>query len=132
MANQANPWASEQMPASIKWAVAGVWLHAVLNGIGALVLFGIATDPYGSDAGLLRLLAALSLLIAVLLAVCAALAPRRAGWTRATVLVIEWLGIISGLLLLFTGAVASLAGLAVSVLIVGAYTSNAGRSWFDR
>ncbi|MFB7620945.1 hypothetical protein [Kitasatospora sp. NPDC056181] len=131
MSYQAQQWGPEKMPGSVRWAVAGVWVHAVLNGLAGLFLFALMSDETGDDAGLVRLVAVLSLLIAVILGICAALAPRRAGWTRITVLVIEWLSIISGLLQLFSGAFIALAALAIALLIVTAFMSNDGKRWFN-
>ncbi|WP_406194332.1 hypothetical protein OH807_04955 [Kitasatospora sp. NBC_01560] len=127
----ADSWAPERMPAAIRWAVAAVWLHAVLNGVAGLLLFALVSGDYGSDAGLVRFFAVLSLAIAVLLGGCAALAPRRARWTRTAVLAVEWLGVVSGLIQLFSGAFVALGGLAVSLLAIGAFASHRGRWWFN-
>ncbi|MFI6847672.1 hypothetical protein ACIBJD_24045 [Kitasatospora sp. NPDC050467] len=131
MANQMHQWNSERMPSSIRWAVAGVWVHAVLNGLAGLFLFALMSGEDGEGVGLVRFVAVLSIMIAIVLCFCAALAPRRAGWTRITVLVIEWLSIISGVLQLFSGATLALAGLAIALLIVTAFMSHEGRRWFN-
>ncbi|MFD8751644.1 hypothetical protein ACFV0O_11800 [Kitasatospora sp. NPDC059577] len=126
-----NQLADERIPTSLKWVVAGVWLHAVLNGAAGIFLLALIHGQHGEGVAQVTFIAFLSILIGVLLGTCAALAPSGARWTRRTVLVIEWLMIVAGVIqLLFSGSIISLAGIAIAGVIVLAYSSAEGKEWF--
>ncbi|MEU8510993.1 hypothetical protein AB0C76_05295 [Kitasatospora sp. NPDC048722] len=118
------------MPTSLKWVVAGVWLHAVLNGAAGIFLLSLIHGQHRDGVALVTFVALLSILIGVLLGTCAALAPGGARWTRRTVLVIEWLTIGTGVIQLFSGSIISLASIAIPGIIVLAYSSPEGKEWF--
>ncbi|MEU9078678.1 hypothetical protein [Kitasatospora sp. NPDC048538] len=122
-----NQLADERMPTSLKWVVAGVWLHAVLNGAGGIFLFVLIHGQHGNGLVLVTFIGFLSIAIGVLLGICAALAPGGARWTRKTVLVIEWLTIITGVIQLLAGATIALVGIAIAGIIVLAYSSAEGK-----
>ncbi|MFB7908262.1 hypothetical protein ACFXPX_41655 [Kitasatospora sp. NPDC059146] len=126
----ANQLADERMPTSLKWVVAGVWLHAVGNSAAGIFLLALIHGQHGEGVAMVTFIAFLSILIGVLLGTCAALAPGGARWTRRTVLVIEWLAIVSGVIQLFSGSIISLAGIAIAGIIVRAYSSAEAKEWF--
>ncbi|MER7754885.1 hypothetical protein [Kitasatospora sp. NPDC097643] len=125
-----NQLADERMPTSLKWVVAGVWLHAVLNGAAGIFILALIHGQHGDGVAMVTFIAFLSILIGVLLGTCAALAPGGARWTRKTVLVIEWLTIVTGVIQLFSGSIISLAGIAIAGIIIRAYSSVEGKEWF--
>ncbi|MFE2408041.1 hypothetical protein ACFXDE_06855 [Kitasatospora sp. NPDC059408] len=125
-----NQLADERMPTSLKWVVAGVWLHAVINVAAGIFLLALIHGRHGDGLVLVTFIAFLSILIGILLGTCAAVAPGGARWTRKTVLVIEWLTIVAGVRQLFSGSIISLAGMAIAGIIVLAYSSAEGKEWF--
>ena len=71
------------LPKPVKWAIGGLWFQAVINVLGALLLFfaaGERADHGQSGVGLLRSLAVLSLVIVALPAVCAVKARTGTSW----------------------------------------------------
>ncbi|MGW4891614.1 hypothetical protein ACWEQL_05025 [Kitasatospora sp. NPDC004240] len=124
----------EGMPQAVRWAVAGVWCHAALNAVNALTLFALIDDSHGdrtAGLALARFVAVLSILVAVLLATCAALASRRAAWTRITVLAIEWVALVAGVASVFSGSPAVAGGILLAVVVLRVFGSAEGRAWFN-
>ncbi|MER5353506.1 hypothetical protein ABT093_24620 [Kitasatospora sp. NPDC002551] len=122
--------AARRMPTSVRRAVACVWIHAALSGCSGLLLLGALGRNQGDEVALVRFVAMTSVLVGLLLGTCAGLAPRRAGWTRTTVAVIEGLSVAAGVLLVVTGSFAALTGIALGAFVLRAFLSADGRAWF--
>ncbi|MFE2212597.1 hypothetical protein ACFW93_11575 [Streptomyces canus] len=92
------------MPKSVMPALVGVWVQAVL-----------------------------SLLIAGALLLCGVLAGRRSNRIRVTVVVIEALSLLSGVLgLLQGGGVSVLPGIVLALAVLRGFSTVEARNWCDR
>ncbi|MFE9438225.1 hypothetical protein ACFYO2_04280 [Streptomyces sp. NPDC006602] len=114
----------------------GVWVQAVLNLAAGFLLLALVNDAadHGQDegAGLLRFLAVLSLLIAGALLLCGVFAGKRSNGIRVTVIVIEALSLLSGVLGLLQGSVSVLPGIAFALVVLRGFSTVEARNWFDR
>ena len=124
-----------RMPVNVKFAVAGGWIQAFFNGFAGYFILSEVNDrlDHGQDVdGLMRPLAYISIAVALVLATCAALAPKRYGWVRNTVLVIEVFAVLSGLIGLAAAAAPSYAvGMALALGIAAGFSGEGGK-WFER
>ncbi|GAA3853872.1 hypothetical protein GCM10023084_05150 [Streptomyces lacrimifluminis] len=125
------------MPKSVGPALVGVWVQAVLNLAVGFLLLALVNDAadHGQEegAGLLRFLAVLSLLMAGALLLCGVFAGKRSNGIRVTVVVIEALSLLSGVLgLLQGGGVPVLPGIAFALAVLRGFSSAEARNWFDR
>ncbi|GAA0307857.1 hypothetical protein ACKI1I_04305 [Streptomyces turgidiscabies] len=125
------------MPKSVRLALVGVWLQAVLNLAAGFLLVAVVNDAvdHGRDegAGLLRFVAVLSLLIAGALLLCGVFAGKRVNGIRVTVIVVEALGVLIGVVSLFQGGgVSVLPGIVFAVAVLRVFSSAEARNWFDR
>lgn len=132
-----TPGMKAQMPKNVRLAVVGIWVQGVLNLAAGALLLAVVNDAadHGQDegAGLLRFVAVLSLLIAGALILCGALAGKRSNGVRVTVIVIEALSLLSGLLGLFQGGgVSVLPGIVFALVVLRSFSSAEARTWFDR
>ncbi|MEU1513260.1 hypothetical protein ABZ490_14040 [Streptomyces sp. NPDC005811] len=123
------------MPRNVRLALVGVWVQAVLNLAAGAVLLAVVSDAadHGRDegVGLLRFVAVLSLLIAGALLLCGVLAGKRLNGIRVTVIVIEALGLLIGVLgLLQGGGVSVLPGIALALVVLRGFSSAEARNWF--
>jgi len=129
--------APARMPMNVKFAMAGVWVQVLFNGFGGFFLLSEVNDrlDHGQEVaqlGLVRTLAYGSVVLAVVLASCAVLAPKRYGWVRTVVLVIEAFAVVSALAGLFsTGTLSFVVGMGLAIAIASGLTGE-GRQWFDR
>lgn len=127
--------APARMPVKVKIAVAGVWIQAVFNALGGFFILSEVNDrlDHGQDVdGLMRPLAYASIILALVLATCAVLAPKRYGWVRNTVLVIEAFAVLSSLIgLAATAAPSFAAGMGFAIGIASGLIGEGGK-WFDR
>lgn len=108
-------------PGALINAVVAIFLQAVFNAFaGVLLLWAAAEDvEHGREPGsLIYVLAYVSIVIAVVLAVFGVLLVRRVEWARIPVTVIEIVGIVSGLLTLVQGAPAGIANIALATLVL--------------
>jgi hypothetical protein len=123
------------MPVNVKAAVAGVWVQAVFNALGGVFILSEVNNrlDHGQEVdGLTRPLAYASIILALVLATCAALAPKRSGWVRNTVLVIEAFAVLSGLIgLVVTAAPSFAVGIVLAIGIAAGFSGEGGR-WFER
>ncbi|MEV0193765.1 hypothetical protein AB0I39_35260 [Kitasatospora purpeofusca] len=126
-----DQWTARHMPRAVRWAVAGVWVHAALSGFAGLVLLAALGRNQGGEVAPVRFIAMASVLVGLLLGTCAGLASRRAGWTRTTVVVVETLSVTTAALLLLTGSLAALTGIALGAFVLRTFLSPAGRAWFN-
>jgi uncharacterized membrane protein len=127
----------ERMPRRVKVALGVVWFQAIVTVIGAFALLSLINDDldHGRDIenlGLIRFIVYTSLIAAVVLIVSAIAAPRRFGWTRTCILVVEGISIASGLIGIFTGAPTGIIGVVLSFLVMGEMRSGRARDWFNR
>ena len=132
-----TPSVNAQMPKNVRLAVVGVWIQAVLNLAAGGLLLVVVNDAaeHGRDegAGLLRFVAVLSLLIAGALLLCGVFAGKRSNGIRVTIIVIEALGLLSGVLgLINGGGVSVFPGLVLTLLVLRGLGSAEARKWFDR
>ncbi|MFF7946353.1 hypothetical protein [Streptomyces griseorubiginosus] len=132
-----TPSVKAQMPKNVRLALVGVWVQAVLNLAAGFLLLAVVNDAvdHGQDegAGLLRFVAVLSLLIAGALLLCGVLAGKRSNGIRVTVIVIEALGLLSGVLGLFQGGgVGVVPGIVFAFVVLRGFSSAEARNWFDQ
>ncbi|MGW3101235.1 hypothetical protein [Streptomyces sp. NPDC001100] len=132
-----TPSVKAQMPRNVRLALVGVWVQAVLNLAAGFLLLAVVSDAvdHGQDegAGLLRFVAVLSLLIAGALLLCGVFAGKRSNGIRVTVIVIEALSLLSGVLGLFQGGgVGVLPSIAFALVVLRGFSSAEARNWFDR
>jgi hypothetical protein len=132
-----TPSVKARMPKSVRLALVGVWVQAVLNLAAGFLLLAVANDAadHGQDegAGLLRFLAVLSLLIAGALLLCGVFAGKRSNGIRVAVIVIEALSLLSGVLGLFQGGgVSVLPSIAFALAVLRGFSTVEARNWFDR
>ncbi len=104
-----EPW-PERMPGKVRWAVAGMWLHVVVNAIGAVTLFLDARSRavHGQDGtGGLLLAGTVALLLVTLLAACAIMTMRGTpSWARSLAVGLELLYLLGGLITLLGALIA--------------------------
>jgi hypothetical protein len=124
-----------RMPVNVKAAVVGVWIQAVCNALGGFFILSEVNNrlDHGQDVdGLARPLAYISIVLALVLLTCAVLAPKRYGWVRNTVLVIEAFAVLSGLIGLAATATPSYAvGMVLAIGIAAGFSGEGGK-WFER
>jgi hypothetical protein len=84
------------------------------------------------DAGVFYFLGYLSLVVAVVLLVCAVLTVRPRVWARPVIITIEGIAIISGLINLVNGAVAGLIGIVIAVVVIAVLMSEEVLDWYQR
>ncbi|MDQ0760606.1 hypothetical protein [Streptomyces canus] len=131
-----TPGVKAQMPTSVRLALVGVWVQAVLNLAAGFLLLALVNDAadHGQDegAGLLRFLAVLSLLIAGALLLCGVFAGKRSNGIRVTVIVIEALSLLIGVLGLLQGGFSALPGIVFALVVLRNFSAVEARNWFDR
>ncbi|WP_327694684.1 hypothetical protein [Streptomyces sp. NBC_00459] len=125
-----------QMPKNVKMALAGVWVQAVLSLVAGFLLLAVVDDAvdHGQEdgAGLLRFVAVLTLLIAGALLLCGVFAGTRANGIRVTIIAIEVLSLVSGLVGLLNGGGISIAGILLALVVLRGACSAEARNWFDQ
>jgi hypothetical protein len=123
------------MPVNVKAAVVGVWIQGVINGLGGFFILSKVNNrlDHGQDVdGLMRPLAYVSIVLALVLITCAVLAPKRSGRVRNTVLVIEAFAALSGLIgLVVTAAPSFAVGIVLAIGIAAGFSGEGGK-WFER
>lgn len=120
-------------PRQLWVAIITMYLQALLNGgSGILLLYlaGVEAD-HGRPAPELSVMGYVSLLIGVVLVACAVLLTRGVSWARYPVIVIEALGIIGGVIAIFSGVLTAVAGMVLSVLVLVNLFHSDVRLWFD-
>ncbi|MFJ9842382.1 hypothetical protein ACIRYZ_18240 [Kitasatospora sp. NPDC101155] len=130
-------YATDRMPGGLKGALVVVWLQAAVNLVFAMVLFrenrNDIANGYTDDSGLLVTAAWVTLGTALLLAACALGAAARQDWARRTVIALEVLNVLGGVLLVLVGgAVPGLVGMVVSAVVIGGFGSAKAVAWVRR
>lgn len=131
-----TPGVKAQMPKNVRLALVGVWVQAVLNLAAGFLLLAVVNDEvdHGQDegAGLLRFVAVFSLVVAGALLLCGVFAGTRSNGIRVTVIVIEALSLLSGVVGLLNGGGVSIAGIVFALVVLRGVCSAEARNWFDR
>ncbi|MFG2777742.1 hypothetical protein ACGFY7_07745 [Streptomyces prunicolor] len=114
----------ERMPRGVKGVVVAVWCQAVLNFLAGVLAWTLMHDRLThnqdvADLGLVRFSVFTAFAASAALAVSGALAWKRFGWVRVTVLVVE-------------GVPAAGLGLAVAALVGRTMLGAPAREWFNR
>ncbi|MFI1333934.1 hypothetical protein ACH4U7_28290 [Streptomyces sp. NPDC020845] len=135
----------ERMPGRVKFVVAGVWAQAVANFFAGSSLLSevdsrLAHGQEASEPGLVRGLAYLSIVMAVLLAVASLFVQKRFGWVWTVFVVVETLAVVGalvGIVAVWLGLQGVSAGsMAISLVlplaIGGALITGRGQDWFSR
>ncbi|MFF7841806.1 hypothetical protein ACFZC6_23800 [Streptomyces ossamyceticus] len=109
----------------------------MLNLAAGALLLAVVSDAveHGQDegVGLIRFVAVLSLLIAAALLLCGVLVGRRSNAVRVTVVVVEAVSLVGGVLgLLQGGGVSVLPGIVFALAVLRGFSSAEARNWFDR
>jgi hypothetical protein len=120
-------------PRRLWTAIITLYAQAAINaGVGVLFLYLVDVEAdHGRDAPELSVLGFGSLFIAVVLVTCAALLTRGESWARYPIIVIEALGILSGVIAIFSGAFTAVAGIALCVVVLINPLHSDVRLWFD-
>jgi hypothetical protein len=131
-----RPEHPERMPRKVKWAIAGLVFQALGNGLGALVLLSEAQSrvDHGQDgADKLRLVGAVSLVAAVLLAACVVGAVRGAPWVWWLAVGLEAITMLSALIALInTSAPGVGVGMGIAAGIIALLSAPESQRWFGR
>ncbi|MFE0461379.1 hypothetical protein ACFW1A_19240 [Kitasatospora sp. NPDC058965] len=133
----AQSYSTDRMPGGLKGALVVVWLQSAVNLVVALMLFHEnqnETDHGITDDSTLLVTAAwVTLGTALLLAACAVGTAVHQDWARRTVMALEVLNILSGVLLVLVGGAApGLLGMVVSAAVIGGFGSAKAIAWVRR
>ena len=123
------------VPGRLKAVLAVLGLQILANAaVGWLLLDELIEDAdHGRSvdgAGWFAAVAILSLLVAVVAAVCVVFTVRPRAWARPVVIVIEVLAIISSLVNLVSGMLTAVIGIALAVGVIAALTRGEVRDWY--
>lgn len=125
----------ERMPRDIKWVIAGLWFQTVTNALGILLVLWVAQNlaDHGQDgAGLLRVVALITVPLVVLLAVCAIMAVRGAPWAWSLTMVTEAILLTSGIFILLAKNPGGILGIAIPIVIMRWLSAPESREWYGR
>ncbi len=130
-------YSTDRMPGGLKGALVVVWLQAAVNLVYGIVLFHENRNDidhgYTDDSGFLVTAAWVTLGTAVLLAACALGTAVHQDWARRTVIVLQVLNILAGVVLVLVGgAVPGLLGMVVSAAVIGGFGSAKAVAWVRR
>lgn len=125
------------MPGRIIGILVIMVVQALANGfLGFIVLDAVSTSAsHGRSvdgAGVVYFLGYLAIAVAVTLLACAALSPARFAWIRPTVITIEAIGVVAGLVNLVNGQITAVAGIALAVGVIAALNRDEAREWYHR
>lgn len=125
-----------EMPRQLKFIRVFLWIQAVLNILVSALVTSLAInelDHGNEEAGLALALALLGFVVAVVLIACAIRISRGSSWVRPTVIGVEGLVVVMGVISLFSGgAVTQLLGMAIAVAIIVTLNKPEERAWFTR
>jgi len=124
------------MPGRLKGALVVLWLQVLANALaGFLLLNSLSEDEsHGRSmdgTGIFYFLGYFSIAVAIVLAVCAVLALRGRPWVRPTIISIESLSILSGVVNVFSGAILGIVGVALSIGVIVVLVRPEVREWFE-
>ncbi|WP_173128323.1 hypothetical protein [Kibdelosporangium persicum] len=125
-----------RMPGMLKLTLGVLVFQVLANGfIGFLIIDEISRrSSHGArtpNAGLLYFVGFLSIAIALTLLACVLLAATRQSWIRPTIIGIEVLGLISGVINLFSGQVTAFAGIGLAIGVLAMVNREDVRDFFS-
>ncbi|MCE7011124.1 hypothetical protein LWC34_51220 [Kibdelosporangium philippinense] len=131
-----NEISQQRMPGRLKLTLGILVFQVLANGfIGFLIVDEISTrSSHGArtpNSGLLYFIGFLSIAIALTLLACVLMAGTRRAWIRMTVIGIEVVGLISGVINLFSGQVTAIAGIALAIGVLSILNRDDVREWFS-
>ncbi|RSM76390.1 hypothetical protein DL991_24520 [Amycolatopsis sp. WAC 01375] len=125
-----------EMPRQLKFVRVFLWVQAVLNILVSALVTALAInelDHGNEEAGLALALALLGFVVAVVLIACAIRISRGSAWVRPTVIAVEGLAVVMGLISLVNGgAITQLIGMGIAVGIIVTLNKPEERAWFTR
>ncbi|GAA1271461.1 hypothetical protein GCM10009665_69600 [Kitasatospora nipponensis] len=127
-------YTNDRMPGGLKGALVVVWFQAVVNVVFAMNLFHEHRTDLDNgrtdDSGFLLTSAWGTLGIAALLAAGALGTAARHNWARRTVITLEALNILGGVVVvLLGGVVPGLLAMVVSATVIGGFGSTRAVAW---
>jgi hypothetical protein len=133
----AQPYSAVRMPGGLKAALVLVWLQAVANFVVAMVVFREYRNniDHGHTDGnkLIGITAWVMLGTALLLVACGLGVAARQRWARPTVIALEVVNLLGGVLVVLTGgAVQGLLAMVVTAVVIAGFGSTKGIAWFRR
>ncbi|WP_410649886.1 hypothetical protein [Amycolatopsis sp. cmx-4-54] len=125
-----------EMPGRLKIVRAFLWVQAVLNVLASALVTALAINELehgNEEAGLALALALLGFVVAVVLIACAIRISRGSPWVRPTVVVVEGLVVVMGLVSLVNGgAITQLIGMGIAVGVIVVLNKPEESAWFRR
>ncbi|WET77913.1 hypothetical protein P3102_28115 [Amycolatopsis sp. QT-25] len=125
-----------EMPRQLKFVRVFLWVQAVLNILVSALVTALAIgelDHGNEEAGLALALAILGFVVAVVLIACAMRISRGSAWVRPTVIAVEGLAVVMGVISLVNGgAITQLIGMGIAIGIIVTVNKPEERAWFTR
>ncbi|MFK0247651.1 hypothetical protein ACIQUM_23395 [Amycolatopsis azurea] len=125
-----------EMPRQLKTVRVFLWIQAVLNLLASALVTVLAInalDHGDEEAGLALALALLGFVVSLVLVACAIRISRGSAWVRPTVIGVEALAVVLGLISLISGgAITQLIGMGIAIGIIVVLTKPEERAWFTR
>jgi hypothetical protein len=127
-----------RMPRQLKIVLAVLIFQILANSfVGYVVLAEVQdAESHGQDvegAGLVYFASVLSFVAAALLLLCVVMTFQRLAWVRPTVITIQVVNIVSGLIaLLSSGQVTALTGIVLSIAVISVMSKDDVRDWYQR
>ncbi|MFI5564094.1 hypothetical protein ACIA2T_32805 [Amycolatopsis japonica] len=127
---------TREMPRQLKLVRVFLWVQAVLNILVSVLVTALAInelDHGNEEAGLALALAILGFVVAVVLIACAIRISHGSPWVRPTVIAVEGLSVVMGLISLVNGgAITQLIGMGIAVGIIVTLNKPEETAWFKR
>jgi len=125
-----------EMPRQLKTVRVFLWIQAVLNLLASALVTILAInelDHGNEEAGLVLALALLGFVVSLVLIACAIRISRGSAWVRPTVIGVEGLSVVLGLISLISGgAITQLIGMGIAIGIIVVLTKPEESAWFTR
>jgi len=125
-----------EMPRQLKTVRVFLWIQAVLNLLASALVTILAInalDHGDEEAGLALALALLGFVVSLVLIACAIRISRGSAWVRPTVIGVEGLSVVLGLISLISGgAITQLIGMGIAIGIIVVLTKPEESAWFTR
>ncbi|SDY39178.1 hypothetical protein SAMN05421504_105405 [Amycolatopsis xylanica] len=122
------------MPRPLKNVRILLWFQAISNILAGFLVIMLALNAldHGDEDGALPLvIGIISLIIAVVLAVCAVMISGHAPWVRTTIMTLEGITLVAGVIgLVSGGAVTLLIGIGIAIGILFSLSNPAVKEWF--
>nr|WP_042191620.1 hypothetical protein [Kibdelosporangium sp. MJ126-NF4] len=132
----ANGTSRQRMSGKLKLAVGVLVFQALSNGFLGFLIIDMITGraSHGArtpNSGLVYVIGFLSLGIALTLLACALFSGTRQRWIRPTVVGIEVVGLIGGVVNLFGGQITAVVGIGLAIAVLTLFGSDDAREWFS-